>query len=127
MKKFVSLILAFIFVLSLCACSKNTEESIIGKWMYPNYSEFAEYVTDVIEEDIFYKVYYEFYGDGTGCTYIEGQENNPVMIKAYKYDPANDTLTFTYDNGNEVSVSCTIDGDEMYIIEGENQAKFYRQ
>ena len=126
MKRLISLLLAVVFAISLSSCSKNTEKSIVGQWMYPNYSEFKEYVTDVIQEDIFYKVYYEFYEDGTGCTYIEGYENNPARI-VYKYDPAKDILTFTYENGNKVSVSCVINGDEMHITEGENEATFYRQ
>lgn len=94
--------------------------------MYPNYTEFEEYVTDVIQDDIFYKVYYEFYEDGTGCTYIEGQEGNPARL-VYSYDPAKDVLNFTFENGNKVSVSCVIDDNEMRITEGENTATFYRQ
>ena len=126
MKKFISILLAAVLLFSFTACSKKSEKNIVGVWMYPNYSEFKDYVTDIITEDIFYKVYYEFYEDGTGCTYIEGEENNPIRI-VYSYDSENDMLSFTFQNGNKVSVSCVVDGDTMTVTEGENEALFYRQ
>lgn len=126
MKKVLALLLAAVLLFSFAGCSKKVDKNIVGVWMYPNYSEFKDYVSDIITEDIFYKVYYEFYEDGTGCTYIEGHENDPVRI-VYNYDPSNDILTFTFENGNKVSVSCVVDGDTMKVTEGENDATFYRQ
>ena len=78
MKKVLSLLLAIVLLCSFTSCANKGDKNIVGLWMYPNYSEFKDYVSDVITEDIFYKVYYEFNEDGTGCTYIEGQETNPV-------------------------------------------------
>ena len=126
MKRLISILLATVLLFSFTACSKKSEKNIVGVWMYPNYTEFKDYVTDIITEDIFYKVYYEFYEDGTGCTYIEGEEDNPVRI-VYNYDSEKDILSFTFQNGNKVSVSCVVDGDTMTVTEGENEAMFYRQ
>ena len=126
MKKVLSLLLAIVLLCSFTSCANKGDKNIVGLWMYPNYSEFKDYVSDVITEDIFYKVYYEFNEDGTGCTYIEGQENNPVRI-VYSYDPDKDILHFTFENGNKVSVSCIVEGDTMKVTEGENEAILYRQ
>lgn len=126
MKRFLSLFLALIILCSFVGCGKRGSKDIVGVWMYPNYSEIKDYVTDVITEDIFYKVYYEFYEDGTGCTYIEGRESDPIRL-AYSYEADKDLLTFTFENGNKVSVSCVVDGDTMKVVEDENEAVFYRQ
>lgn len=130
MKRILALIFVISLLFSICSCALKTNETdptaIIGKWMNPNYTEFKEYVTDEVPADIFYKIYYEFYEDGKGCTYVEGYEDKKTYI-VYSYDAVKDILTFTFENGNSVSVSCEIKGDQMRVIEGENQAVFYRQ
>ncbi len=128
MKRLTVIILCFslLFVLASCSNNETDPKAIIGTWEYPNNSQIKDYVTDVIKEDIFYKVYYQFNEDGSGCTYIEGKEDNKVNL-TYTYDAEKDILTYTYENGNEVTVSCEIRGDEMMIIEGDNRALLYRK
>ena len=128
MKRLTLFILCLSVLLGCTSCSNNETDptAIIGLWEYPNNSQIKDYVTDVIKEDIFYKVYYQFNEDGSGCTYIEGKEDNKVNL-TYTYDAEKDILTYTFENGNKVTVSCEIRGDEMMIIENENRAKLYRK
>ena len=61
------------------------EEGIVGVWKYAHNEEYREYITEAITDPGAYvDLYYEFYEDGTGKTYLSTDDNE--MTFTYTYD-----------------------------------------
>ena len=122
MKKILSIVLAVFFVLSLASCAKKTtydtpEEGIVGVWKYSPNEEYREYVTDAITDPcVFVDLYYEFYEDGTGKTYLSTDDNE--MTFTYTYD--GETLTITNNDGS-FDTPAKLDGDVLSVYAGDNE------
>lgn len=127
MKKYTLLIgvlLLCSFLLCACSNSNNSTDEIVGKWALINNEEYKDLLEGHISEDIFFSVYYIFNEDGTGSTHINNDED--LFTFRYTYDGS--TLELTYDSGApSQSISCTIKGREMHVIDQGEEVIFYKQ
>ncbi len=81
-----------------------TNTDIVGKWVYDPVSRYKEYLTDVITEDIYYAIYYQFNSDGTGST---GKDDSELYT--FKYDFDGKILTVYFEDGTSQNLECSID------------------
>ena len=127
MKKLLCIVLAAAALL-LCSCKKDAEPqetggSIVGSWVYSNHTEFKEYLTGIIDEDAFYKVFYKFNEDGTGSSSLEGRE----QILNFTYIYSGTDLNLTFPDGSTDTVYCEVNGDKMIIKQNEQAISFTRE
>ena len=127
MKKYtlsVCILLLCSFLLCACSSSGSSDNEIVGKWALINNEEYKDLLEGHISEDIFFTVFYIFNEDGTGSTHINKDED--LFTFQYTYDGS--TLELTYDSGApSQSISCTIKGREMHVIDNGEEVIFYRQ
>ncbi len=122
MKKILSVILALIFVLSLASCAMKTTydtpaEGIVGVWKYSPNEELRDYITDAITDPgVFVDLFYEFYADGTGKTYLSTDDK--VMEFTYIYD--GEVLTITNSDGS-FDTPAKLDGDVLSVYAGDGK------
>ena len=128
MKKYtLSVCILLLCSFLLCACSSSDSSSkseIVGKWALINNEEYKDLLEGHISEDIFFTVFYIFNEDGTGSTHINKDED--LFTFQYTYDGS--TLELTFDSGApSQSISCTIQGREMHVMDNGEEVIFYRQ
>lgn len=122
MKRAVSAVIAIILMLSFASCKKapsydTPEEGIVGVWKYSYNEEYREYVTDAITDPgVYVDLYYEFYEDGTGKTYLSTDENE--MEFTYSYD--GEVLTIINSSGS-FDTPALLDGDILSVYAGNNE------
>ncbi|MBE6714747.1 MAG: hypothetical protein E7575_05630 [Ruminococcaceae bacterium] len=127
-KRFFFVLLAVILAFSMVSCSDKSDsskekagdhiasgyEGIVGKWMYSQNSEYVQnLVTDIINDpNVYVKLYYEFYADGTGKTYMSTDDY--VQEFTYTYD--GETLTITGKDGT-FDTPAKLKGDILSVYE----------
>ncbi|MBQ2729347.1 MAG: hypothetical protein IJF69_01080 [Clostridia bacterium] len=121
MRKTAAIIIAVIFVLSLASCSSKVkydtpQEGIIGVWKYSPNEEIRDIITDAVTDPgVYVDLYYEFYEDGTGKTYLSTDDNE--MTFTYTYD--GETLTITSKSGS-FDTPAKLDGDILSVYDTGN-------
>ena len=126
MKRLICIVLAFLFVSSLCSCTTedvNNNASIVGTWEYSNHTELKEYLTDIFEDSYFYKVYYQFDEDGTGRTWLETSADFKAEF-TYTFDGK--ILSVTLYDGTVQKLDCNLDGNKFTVSDGEENMMFVR-
>lgn len=121
MKKIIAFILSLLFVAGLCSCAKDAEhdtpeEGIVGVWKYSPNEEYRDLITDALADPgVYVDLYYEFYEDGTGKTYLSTDDS--VMEFEYEYD--GETLVITSKDGS-FDTPATLDGDVLSVYDVQN-------
>ena len=124
MKKIIAIILCAAALLTFGACQrKNTvegtpAEDIVGTWKYSPNEEIRDIVTDVLKDpNVYVDLFYEFYEDGTGKTYIS--TDNAVMKFEFEFD--GETLTIISEDGS-FDTPCTLseDGKVLSVYDEAN-------
>lgn len=122
MKRMITAVLACFLVISFASCAKKTtydtpQEGIVGVWKYAHNEEYREYITEAIKDPGAYvDLYYEFYADGTGKTYLSTDDN--VMEFTYTYD--GEILTITNSDGS-FDTPARLDGDVLSVFAGNDE------
>ncbi|MBE6587423.1 MAG: hypothetical protein E7647_03300 [Ruminococcaceae bacterium] len=119
MKRIVAVILLVLSVFTLSSCLKDTspEEEIVGVWKYAHNEEYREYITEAITDPGAYvDLYYEFYADGTGKTYLSTDDNE--MTFTYTYD--GETLTITNKDGS-FDTPAKLKGNVLSVYAGDGE------
>lgn len=122
MKKIIAIILSLLFVAGLCSCGKKyaydtPEEGIVGVWKYSPNEEYRDLITDaVVDPGVYVDLYYEFYEDGTGKTYLS--TDDAVMEFTYEYD--GETLIITSNDGS-FDTPARLDGDILSVYDVQNE------
>ncbi len=122
MKKIFSLILVLLAVLSLTSCMEFAsdvppEEAIVGVWKYAHNEEYRDYITEAITDPGAYvDLYYEFYADGTGKTYLSTDDNE--MEFTYTFD--GETLTITNKDGS-FDTPVKLKGNVLSVYAGDGE------
>ena len=122
MKRIIAVTLALFAVLSLCSCMEFAsdvppEEGIVGVWKYAHNEEYREVITEAITDPGAYvDLYYEFYADGTGKTYLSTDDNE--MTFSYTYD--GEILTITNKDGS-FDTPAKLKGDVLSVYAGDNE------
>ena len=122
MKKIVCLALSLLFVLSLASCTEKVsydtpEEGIIGVWKYAYNEEAREYITEAITDPgVYVDLFYEFYADGTGKTYLSTDPD--AMEFTYSYD--GEVLTI-YNSTGSFDTPAILKGDILSVYAGEDE------
>jgi len=100
----------------LVSCGKGkTPEGIVGVWKFSPNEEYREIITDAITDPrVYVDLYYEFYEDGTGKTYLSTDEN--VMEFTYVFD--GEKLTITNSDGS-FDTPVKLKGDVLSVYAGE--------
>ena len=121
MKKTVSIILVLLTVFSLSSCMEFAsdvppEEGIVGVWKYSPNEEYRDIITDAITDPgVYVDLYYEFYADGTGKTYLSTDDN--VMEFTYSYD--GETLRINGPDGS-FDTLVRLDGNTLSVYSGKD-------
>ena len=126
MKKYLALflILSSLFILSSCTAKyEAVPEDIIGTWEYSNHTELKEYLTDVLDDSYFFKVYYCFNEDGSGSSWIE---SSPEKKLEFNYEFDGKIITMIYNDGTTEDIACEMHKDYFTVKDGENDMKFNR-
>ena len=83
-----SLLMALGFLFCMASCSKTSEYDpsvIVGTWKFEQNGSIRELITEIIDDSSVYTdIYYEFYEDGTGCTYSTMFDDKIEF--SYEYD-----------------------------------------
>lgn len=116
MKKIVSAIALVIILISAVSCAHSydtPEEGIVGVWKYAYNGEIRDYITQLItDERLFVDLYYEFYEDGTGVTYLSTDKTK--MEFTYIFD--GETLTITNED-TTFDTPAKLDGDTLSVYD----------
>ena len=128
MKKIISVILCIAAVLCFSACAKEEikgkpvagtpGEDIVGKWKYAPNEDIRDLVTEVLQDpNVYVDLYYEFYEDGTGKTYIS--TDDAVLEFQYEFDGK--VLTIISKDGS-FDTPCTLseDGNILSVYDEAN-------
>lgn len=110
-------------LLSFCACKK--EEGIVGTWKYSPNEVVRDYITDMINDPgVYVDLYYEFYEDGTGVTYLSTDKTKVPLT--YSFD--GETLTITI-GGETFDTPVKLDGDvlSVYDVDAKEYLDMKRQ
>lgn len=100
--KRIAVIVLALALLFLASCSGSAvagtpAEKIVGKWCYTPNEDILDIVTQVINDPgVYVKLYYEFYEDGTGVTYLSTDDSK--MEFTYSFD--GETLTINGGDGS---------------------------
>ena len=101
MKKTISLLLALVLRLSLCACGGGNDNSglkIVGTWKTdPSYNDYVLVVN----------------GDHTGSLSVDGE----AAALTWTYDEATATLTLTKEDGSKLPLTY-VEGSDTLVSEG---------
>ncbi len=130
MKKIIAIFISLLFVFGMCSCAKVTEydtpeEGIVGIWKYSPNEEYRELITDAVTDPgVYVDLFYEFYSDGTGKTYLSTDDT--VMEFEYEYD--GETLVIKGDDGS-FDTPARLDGDilSVYDVQSEEYLDMKRQ
>ncbi len=114
----------------MCACAQKTEystpeEGIIGIWKYSPNEEYRDLITDAVTDPgVYVDLYYEFYSDGTGKTYLSTDDS--VLEFEYEYD--GETLVIKSANGS-FDTPARLDGDilSVYDVQSDEYLDMKRQ
>lgn len=116
MKKILSAVVLILIIFSAVSCGHSydtPEEGIVGIWKYAYNGDIRDYITQVItDERLFVDLYYEFYDDGTGVTYLSTDDSK--MEFTYIYD--GETLTITSDDAT-FDTPAKLDGDILSVYD----------
>ena len=128
MKKIISVILCIAAVLCFSACAKEEVKGkpvagtpggdIVGKWKYAPNEDIRDLVTEVLQDpNVYVDLYYEFYEDGTGKTYIS--TDDAVLEFQYEFDGK--VLTIISKDGS-FDTPCTLseDGNILSVYDEAN-------
>ncbi len=102
----------------LSACAGETvydtpQEGIVGVWKFSPNEEYREFVTDAITDPgVYVDLFYEFYEDGSGKTYLSTDDNE--MEFTYTYD--GETLVITSKDGS-FKTPAKLDGDILSVYD----------
>ena len=121
MKKYIAIILSLLFVVGLCSCSgkasySSPREGIVGVWKYSPNEEYRDLITDaLVDPGVYVDLYYEFYEDGTGKTYLSTDDG--VMEFEYEYD--GEILTIMSGSGS-FDTPAILDGNILSVYDVQN-------
>ena len=123
MKKLLISLILIVIVLSSCGNSpKISNSNIVGVWKYELNGEYREAITSYItDEHVYEDFYYEFYDDGTGCTYSSLSKNK----ETFTYEYTNDVITITTKNGS-FDTKCKVTSNTLTIYEADTETVFFK-
>ena len=115
----VSVLLALAAVLCLVSCKGDSvvagtpAEGLVGKWCYYPNEAVHDIITDVIvDPNVYVKLFYEFYEDGTGVTYLSTDDTK--MEFTYSFD--GETLTISGKDGT-FDTPATLSGNILSVYD----------
>jgi len=108
-------------MLTIASCAEKEPPSIVGTWEYSNHSELKDYLTDQLDDSFFFKVYYQFDEDGSGCSWTESYPDNKLTF-TYTFD--GETLAVTLYDGSVQKLDCEFHGTYFYVSDGKEDMKF---
>lgn len=129
MKKIIAILLCTLAVLCAASCTAKEElngkpvagtpgEDIVGKWKYSSNEDIRDVITEVLQDpNVYVDLYYEFYEDGTGKTYISTDDT--VLEFSYEFD--GEVLTIISKDGPfDTPCSLSEDGKVLSVYDEAN-------